>query len=352
MEAAAARHQHYTTRSMASGGKKRTLLEAVATDEPTLWVQLADATRLPAHRDLLRISSTCVRGLPPSDTWDISGVLIEGQPVSRTVAVAWLTACYDGANYADEGSLQPEDDRPPPAAELLLFADAVGSSSRVISACYERCKQQLSTLSVSVEGERLALHIDRCYMLNEDRKTFEETNLITITSLKQLQGHLGEVRQDLSRQLACVIEPVLHMAYRLDIGELQERLHGFLQSHTGGDDTCLIESDVLKSVAFSERVMQAVDKQRLKDAWVCYALMGPQLFGGARPLFKRLPEGGDEPEFNIRALLKRPFMGAAPGTEVQLGFTPSATEAVLNTSGEGWTMPVTLRAGDPMTGSK
>ena len=45
--------------------KKRTLLEAILSDEPSLWLQLADGERLPAHRELLALVSRCARGLPP-----------------------------------------------------------------------------------------------------------------------------------------------------------------------------------------------------------------------------------------------------------------------------------------------
>ena len=45
--------------------QQRTLLDAIASDEPTLWLLLACGARVPAHRELLQFMSSCVKGLPP-----------------------------------------------------------------------------------------------------------------------------------------------------------------------------------------------------------------------------------------------------------------------------------------------
>lgn len=153
-----------------SASRRRSLLDAVDADEPTLWLQLACGARVPAHRELLQFVSSCVKGLPPGelkqlkqllpgccelkqlgaqtsrrsgataparpaprpqrlsicrqahqgaahgqprlrgraaqrasatnlcagDTWDLSDVLIDGQPVARPVVVAWVEVVYNG----------------------------------------------------------------------------------------------------------------------------------------------------------------------------------------------------------------------------------------------------------------
>lgn len=55
---------------MSGDTNKRTLLEAIASDGPTLWLQTADGSRLPAHRELLLFASQCAKSLPPSDTYE------------------------------------------------------------------------------------------------------------------------------------------------------------------------------------------------------------------------------------------------------------------------------------------
>lgn len=81
-------------------GTKRTLLEAIASDEPTLWLKLASGDRLPAHRELLKFSSGVVKALPPGDTWDLSGLQVEGQQVSKEVVIVWLSNVYDRTENA------------------------------------------------------------------------------------------------------------------------------------------------------------------------------------------------------------------------------------------------------------
>jgi hypothetical protein len=49
----------------ASRARRRTLLDAIAADEPTLFLRLLDGSSVPAHRELLQFVSSCVKGLPP-----------------------------------------------------------------------------------------------------------------------------------------------------------------------------------------------------------------------------------------------------------------------------------------------
>jgi hypothetical protein len=110
-------------------------------DEPLLRLQLANDTSeqppLQASTRLLHACSTCAFGLPrDSSTWDLSNLLIDGQPVSRDTVLAWLNAMY---MHLDD---IPFSDSIPDAAasatrlyQLLAFADAVGSSRGVVKAC-------------------------------------------------------------------------------------------------------------------------------------------------------------------------------------------------------------------------
>lgn len=52
--------------AMAATGGKRTLLEVLTARNPTLWIKLPSAERLPAQ-DVLAWSSSVVQVLPPGD---------------------------------------------------------------------------------------------------------------------------------------------------------------------------------------------------------------------------------------------------------------------------------------------
>ena len=61
----------------------------------TLRIKLAGASAEPiiADRCTLQCYSTCARGLPAAaEEWDLSQLLIEGQPVQRGTAVAYLNS--------------------------------------------------------------------------------------------------------------------------------------------------------------------------------------------------------------------------------------------------------------------
>ncbi|KAI8462193.1 MAG: hypothetical protein J3K34DRAFT_476583 [Monoraphidium minutum] len=71
----------------------RPLLESIDADEPTLWLQLECGARLPAHRELLQLASSCARGLPPGDTWDLRVLRLDGAAVNtRAIHLKYLCA--------------------------------------------------------------------------------------------------------------------------------------------------------------------------------------------------------------------------------------------------------------------
>lgn len=118
-----------------SRGKKR------AFDDGELRIKLAivdwgTADPLEADRTILAAFSSCIRGLPAeADEWDISQLLIEGQPVQRQTVVAWLNMAYSQA--LDEPFEQDTelDDSMAGLAQLLAFADAVGPTKGLLRAC-------------------------------------------------------------------------------------------------------------------------------------------------------------------------------------------------------------------------
>jgi hypothetical protein len=91
---------------------------------------------LEAEAHLARLFSAVARQLPETDEWDLSGLLVDGQPVSRATVVAWLNAAYQhayGTHY------EQQEDSPVHSVErlysLLAFADAVNSTEPLLKAC-------------------------------------------------------------------------------------------------------------------------------------------------------------------------------------------------------------------------
>jgi hypothetical protein len=60
-----------------------------------LACQDAEESPILVDAALMRLCSSCAGGLPAeAATWDISNLVIDGQPVQRSTVIAWLDTCY------------------------------------------------------------------------------------------------------------------------------------------------------------------------------------------------------------------------------------------------------------------
>ncbi|WIA18908.1 hypothetical protein OEZ85_003580 [Tetradesmus obliquus] len=68
-------------------------------DEQQLNIRLANESDvLKVDAALMRACSSVARGLPAEAAeWDLSNLLIEGQPVQRSTVIRWLNYCYEDA---------------------------------------------------------------------------------------------------------------------------------------------------------------------------------------------------------------------------------------------------------------
>jgi hypothetical protein len=69
--------------------------QQVAQEEGHISIRLADNITLSAKANILRSCSSCAEGLPAdAQEWDLSQLLVEGEPVTKGTVVAWLnSAC-------------------------------------------------------------------------------------------------------------------------------------------------------------------------------------------------------------------------------------------------------------------
>jgi hypothetical protein len=248
--------------------RKRTLLDAIAGDEPTLHIKVACGTSLPAHRELLQFHSTCVKGLPAgADVWDVSGLLIDGRPAPAAVVAAWLEAAYAGSSYYDHGAAGEivraggEEEAVDPLS-LLLFADAVGSSRAGNRACYERCADALGKLTV-VLGDAL-----RPVSMKLDGGTYRVAGghvvLYTGASVGECSG--AQERLELRAQVASQLERRLYAAYKLGLRELEDKVHAFIRANKDSITAAVLTPEALDEAVLSQRVLAAVsaDSRRLR----------------------------------------------------------------------------------------
>ena len=114
-------------------------------DRPQLQLKLDSVECLLVDARTVRSCSDVAYTLPASATvWDLSGILIEGQPVKRETVVEWLNLAYLallGEPYEQQQD-QPEITTAAGLYELLAFADSVASAPAIYRATVSDSKLQ------------------------------------------------------------------------------------------------------------------------------------------------------------------------------------------------------------------
>lgn len=291
---------------------KRTFLEMLASDDPSLWIKLPSGERLPAHREVLKWARSVVKALPPG-AWDISDYVIEGRLVEKAVVVMWLAVIYPPVDNVEE----PE--QLPPLGDVLAFADAVGSSKAVIRVCYQRCP--LNGLAVKIGEREVIVPLSGCLVYYSRSPANGGITLGTPSSVVGLEDGVSEQQFDSIRpQVATQLESLLHLAYKLQLDELQAQLHHFIHACSMSHASIFADFGLLETSVFTERVMEAVGKQQVKAAWIQSIVGMPAGKCGIDTHLCFEPRQGKELVHSFQATLRRPYMGAPAGTGVDCEF--------------------------------
>ncbi|KIZ07005.1 hypothetical protein MNEG_0950 [Monoraphidium neglectum] len=315
---------------------KRPLLEAIATDNPDLWIKLASGERLPVHRAIVSWSSSVAKQLPPGDTWDVSGLVLDGRAAAeRPVVAAWLAAVYPPA----EG-LCDEPGEPPQLADLLAFADAVGTSRPALLACCQRCPLTSLTLMAGEKAVALPLDGHASYYSSASEQLWgcrPDAASVVAASITQEQA------ASMSTQVAAQLESLLHLAYKLRLTDLQDQLHAFIHGAAVYSNGPLINRLLLESAVFTDRVMAAADPQQKKAAWIDSVVRVPCVIGGGEgALLVGVDDGAKQP-VRFKAALGRPYMGAPTGTAVHCVVSVFKGAVFLTCDGGAHELPVPLK---------
>jgi hypothetical protein len=196
---------------------------------------LSAAPQLEADKHVLSFVSLVARALPAGDEWDLSGLLVDGQPVSRATVVAWLNAAYQAA-YEVEYQVQQPDQDPVCSVEglyqLLSFADSVDSTRPVLKACCSRLHSlqlhaQLGQQHVALEtnGTGYYFGIATQCLLHQPALT-----AVGITMDAAPAAASAEERHAFKQQVAAQTEKLLWLAYRLQLQPLVQHLHCFIRA--------------------------------------------------------------------------------------------------------------------------
>ncbi|WIA34147.1 hypothetical protein OEZ86_012511 [Tetradesmus obliquus] len=201
----------------------------------------AAAAPLVAAAYLVRMYSAVAMQLPETDEWDLSGLLLDGQPVSRDTVVAWLNAAYQNILY--ETYFEEQQDGPACSVDglykLLAFADAVDSTRPLMKACCT-CLQHLQ-LYAQLGQQVIALQTDGRAYACVNGTVFERADILSAAHAYRPDPEVPAEQQDAFRQqVAAQTERLLWLSYKLQLEPLIQRLHAFL--HLPGGKRMLMNS--------------------------------------------------------------------------------------------------------------
>jgi hypothetical protein len=202
--------------------------------------------------------SSVASGLPDTgDEWDLSGLLVDGQPVSRATAVAWLNAAYQAVREQD---FEQQNDSPVCSVDglyrLLSFADAVGSTKPLLRAC---CSQlQSMKLHAQLGQQQVALATDgTSYYINSVSHMLlrqPDFSKVGVPIEEAPAAASAEEQQAFKQQVAAQTEQLLWLAHKLQLQPLLQHLGRFV--HALSQFYTSLLCDVLNDV-FTRRVVEA-----------------------------------------------------------------------------------------------
>jgi hypothetical protein len=299
-------------------------------EEDTLQIKLADEEgRGPLQAQLLVLlpMSQCVRSLPDKTEWDLSSLLINGQPVNRSTVVSWLNRVYNhlrGCDYEAQ-EVQPSATS---LYQLLVFADAVGSEKVLLKACVS-AHAETSRFVLKLGQKEVQLSVNGMYYFasqtdQQPLKLYGRVPPRSSGPLVTVQvGTAASLRERSAfmSQLAAQVEQLLFIAYKLQLDQLLEKVTKFFQSSTlfGAGHSVL---GGFQGTIVSQRVMDAAaGSPDGKTALINHLTQVPC------SSMEREPHSTHVHEINIRELLK-PVNLPADANKL-LRYTARLTEAAF-----------------------
>ncbi|WIA20917.1 hypothetical protein OEZ85_005259 [Tetradesmus obliquus] len=195
---------------------------------------LTPAVQLEADKRVVFLLSSVARALPETDEWDLSGLLVERQPVSRPTVVAWLNAAYQLV-YEEDYEAQGPDEDPACSVEglhmLLSFADAVDSTRPVLKACCSRLQSlqlhpQLGQQQVALDTNGVGYYFSPTTSKLVSQPSLIESGVTMVATPESPTEQQAAFKQ----QVAAQIERLLWLAYRLQLQPLVEHMHTCIQA--------------------------------------------------------------------------------------------------------------------------
>jgi hypothetical protein len=227
---------------------------------------------------MLRPFSSVARALPSdAKQWDVSGLLLDGEPFSRETVQCWLSCIYSSLHGPAE--LSSEDCQQLSTAtglrQVLAFAHAVGSPQALLTAA---CSQ-LDNLKFSVQlpAQTIELQMrDGPHLFDRVGDDFQLSRVCIESSEADCKGSpcTGDgQRREVQQQVAQQLGSLLHMAHVTQLQPLIQALHSFVLWNTRKKISLLWG---VMQLVFSDAVLAAaVGSSCLTDGYMNSVLTQP-----------------------------------------------------------------------------
>jgi hypothetical protein len=211
-----------------------------------MHIRVAAGESLEAESFVLRSFSDCARNLPPAaEEWDVSGLLLDGQPFSRDTVACWLSCVYSTVEGIQELTAQDIQQLSTVTGltQLLAFADAVGSRPSLYRVACSQLPQLQFVVQPSECASKLEMPVGGCtYCFEKKPAADADTAQLVRYSLQRvvvvpkscgdascpLQFLTSEQRRDVRQQAAQQLSALLRVAHVLRLQPLLDVLHQFI----------------------------------------------------------------------------------------------------------------------------
>ena len=222
--------------------------------ETDVLIKVASGEPFKAGSSVLRTFSDSARGLPAnSEEWDVSGLLLDGQPFSRDTVSCWLSSAHSAVDGLEE--LGPQDiqhlSTVTGLTQVLGFADAVGSCVSLLKAACSQLQQLKFVVQLPEQVLELSVTGRAYFWLDKQLSRYDLDKICTVGFLLDSDEQLRDVQQQVAQQLSAL----LLLGHMLWLHPLLDLLHQFTMLNARPDQNYLLSG--VAGFVFTDAVLDA-----------------------------------------------------------------------------------------------
>ena len=286
--------------------------ESFCDDGPKLVIRIADEQEvLEADRIMLQAISGCARAVPQGDQWNLTCLLLNGEPVSRKVLVAWLNSVYQhisGCTFEDQPEAAPTADY---LCQLLTFADAVSSSKPLISAIAAEFSDRL-VVQGTLGGKEVQLRTSHGFYYFDREEPLRLTNGHPAFPVYMAEAASEGEKTIFLDSIADQVEQLLYIGLRLQLSDFLQKMHHCVNQMMSAN----LRLWPIRDKVFTPRVVDAAAGSEVGKKVLINGMTGASLWD-VLAVPARLPAGMTR-VLKFETTLKKAALGGEVGQTVSV----------------------------------